>query len=155
MPDEIRPGSPAPDFDLPIAGGGSVSLASLRGRAVVVYFYPKADTPGCTKESIAFSERLEAFEAAGATVIGISKDPVAAHDKFAAKHGLTVVLASDEGGTTCEGYGVWGEKSMYGRTYMGIERATFLIGADGIVREVWRKVKVPGHVDAVLAALQG
>lgn len=154
MPAEILPGHPAPDFDLPTGGGGHARLADMKGRQVVLYFYPKDDTPGCTTEAIAFSEHLDAFDAAGATVIGVSKDEVAKHDKFAAKHGLRVILASDADGTTCEDYGVWGEKSMYGKTYMGIERATFLIGPDGIVRQVWRKVKVPGHVEAVLEAVK-
>lgn len=155
MPTDILPGQQAPAFDMPTGGDGRVRLADLAGRQVVLYFYPKDDTPGCTKEAIGFSEHLDAFEAAGATVIGVSKDPVAKHDKFAAKHGLRVILASDAEGTTCEDYGVWAEKSMYGKTYMGIERATFLIGPDGAVREAWRKVKVPGHVEAVLKAVQG
>ncbi|MCK0167070.1 peroxiredoxin [Jannaschia sp. S6380] len=154
MPQDITPGTPAPDFDLPTAGDGRVALSNLRGRKVVLYFYPKDDTPGCTKEGIAFSEALDDFEAAGATVVGVSKDPVAKHDKFAAKHDLKVLLASDADGTTCEDYGTWVEKNMYGKTYMGIERATFLIDGEGIVREVWRKVKVPGHVDAVLEAVR-
>ena len=154
MADDIIPGTPAPGFDLPRAGGGAVTLAELRGRMVVLYFYPKDDTPGCTKQGIAFSDALPAFEAAGAVVVGISKDPVETHDKFAAKHGLSIVLASDVDGATCENYGVWREKSMYGKTFMGIERSTFLIDADGVVREVWRKVKVPGHVETVLAAVR-
>ena len=155
MPTDIRPGQPAPDFDLPTGDGGRVSLSGLRGTTVVLYFYPKDDTPGCTTEAIGFSERLDAFEAAGATVVGVSKDGAPKHARFAAKHGLRVTLASDEGGTTCEDYGVWREKSMYGRTYMGVERATFLIGPDGVIRQSWRDVKVPGHVDAVLAAVRG
>lgn len=155
MPADILPGRPAPDFDLPSTGDGRVRLADLGGRQIVLYFYPKDDTPGCTNEAIAFSEHLDAFEAAGATVVGVSKDPVDKHDRFAAKHGLRMILASDEAGSTCKDYGVWVEKSMYGKVYMGIERATFLIGEDGIVREVWRKVKVPGHVDAVLEAVRG
>ena len=155
MPTDILPGQPAPDFDLPTGGGGRVRLGDLKGRQVVLYFYPKDDTPGCTKEAVAFSERLDAFEAAGATVVGVSKDGVAKHDRFAAKHGLGITLASDEAGSTCEDYGVWVEKSMFGKTYMGIEPATFLIGPDGTVREVWRRVKVPGHVDAVLGAVGG
>lgn len=155
MTTDILPGQPAPDFDLPTGGGGGrARLAEMKGRQVVLYFYPRDDTPGCTKEAIAFSEHLDAFEAAGATIVGVSKDEVVKHDKFAAKHGLRVILASDADGTTCEDYGVWAEKSMYGKTYMGIERATFLIGPDGIVREVWRKVKVPGHVEAVLEAVR-
>ena len=148
----VEPGTPAPAFALPTAGGGTVSLAEHAGRQVVLYFYPRDDTPGCTKEAIAFTDLADAFEAAGAVVIGVSKDSVAKHDKFVAKHGLGVILASDADGTTCEDYGVWVEKSMYGRTSMGIERATFLIGPDGTVRQVWRKVKVPGHAEAVLEA---
>ena len=148
----VEPGTPAPAFALPTAGGGTVSLAEHAGRQVVLYFYPRDDTPGCTKEAIAFTDLGDAFEAAGTVVIGVSKDSVAKHDKFVAKHGLGVILASDADGTTCEDYGVWVEKSMYGRTSMGIERATFLIGPDGTVRQVWRKVKVPGHAEAVLEA---
>lgn len=154
MPTEIQPGQPAPDFDLPAGNGGRVRLADLRDRQVVLYFYPKDDTPGCTKEAVGFSAQLDAFEAAGATIVGVSKDSAAKHGKFADKHGLRVLLASDAEGTTCEDYGVWVEKSMYGKTYLGIERATFLIGTDGVVREVWRNVKVPGHVEAVLAAVR-
>ncbi|TFL17420.1 peroxiredoxin [Jannaschia formosa] len=151
---EITAGSPAPDFTLPRDGGGEVSLSEMKGRQVVLYFYPRDDTPGCTKEAIAFTGLAPEFEAAGATIIGVSKDSVAKHDKFVAKHELGVILASDEGGTTCEDYGVWVEKSMYGKTSMGIERATFLIGPDGTVKQVWRKVKVDGHAEAVLEAVK-
>ena len=154
MAEDIIPGTQAPGFDLPRAGGGTVTLAEMRGRMVVLYFYPKADTPGCTKQGIAFSDARVEFEAAGAVIVGISKDPVEKHDRFAARHGLSIVLASDAHGSTCEDYGVWREKSMYGKTFMGIERSTFLIDADGVVREVWRKVKVPGHVETVLAAIR-
>lgn len=154
MTADITAGTPAPDFTLPRDGGGEVSLSGLKGQQVVLYFYPKDDTPGCTKEGIAFSEAIEEFAAAGAVVIGVSKDTAAKHDKFIAKHELKVILASDAEGTTCEDYGVWVEKNMYGKKYMGIERATFLIGADGVVRQVWRKVKVPGHSDAVLEAVR-
>lgn len=150
----IVEGSTAPDFSAPANGGGETSLSGLRGRSVVLYFYPKDDTPGCTKEAIGFTERAADFEKAGAVVLGVSKDSVAKHDKFVAKHELGVTLISDEGSDICERYGVWVEKSMYGKKYMGIERATFLIDPDGVVRAVWRKVKVPGHVDAVLAAVQ-
>lgn len=149
----LKVGEPAPDFTLPTAGGGEVSLASLRGRKVIVYFYPKADTPGCTKEACGFSEALHDFGTANAEVIGISKDPVKKLDKFADKYGLQIKLASDEGGDVTERYGSWVEKSMYGKTYMGIDRSTFLVDEDGKVQGVWRKVKVPGHVDTVLAAL--
>ncbi|WP_299817249.1 thioredoxin-dependent thiol peroxidase [uncultured Jannaschia sp.] len=154
MAEDIIPGTPAPGFTLPRSGGGTVALSDLRGRTVVLYFYPKADTPGCTKQGIAFSEAQAEFEAANAVIVGISKDPVEKHDRFAAKHGLSIVLASDADGTTCEDYGVWRKKSMYGKTFMGIERSTFLIDAEGMVREVWRKVKVSGHVETVLATLR-
>jgi len=150
----IAAGTPAPDFTLPRDGGGTVSLSALRPRAVVLYFYPKDDTPGCTLEAIDFTRMAAAFEAAGAVVIGLSKDSVKAHDKFCKKHGLGVILASDEGGDTCERYGVWVEKSMYGRTYQGIERVTVLIDAKGQVARVWPKVKVEGHAPEVLAAVQ-
>ncbi|UWR01489.1 peroxiredoxin [Ruegeria conchae] len=142
----------APDFTLPRDGGGEVSLSEQRGRAVVLFFYPRDDTPGCTKESIGFSEQLQAFADAGANVFGISRDTLAKHDKFVAKHGLTTPLLSDEGQTVCEDYGVWIEKNMYGRKSMGIERSTFLIDAEGKITRIWRKVKVPGHVDEVLEA---
>jgi len=144
----------APDFTLPRDGGGTVSLAELAGSPVVLFFYPKDDTSGCTKESIAFSDLYAEFQALGAHVFGISKDSVAKHDKFRAKHGLSVPLLSDEGTTTCEDYGVWKEKSMYGKTYMGIERTTVLIGADGKIAQIWPKVKVAGHAEAVLAAVK-
>lgn len=155
MPDQVLElGMQAPGFDLPGDGGRTVSLAEHAGKKVIVYFYPKDDTPGCTKEAVGFSEKLGAFESAGATIIGISKDPIKKHDKFVAKHDLKVALASDEESDVCERYGVWVEKSMYGKTYMGIERATFLIDGEGVLRQVWRKVKVPGHVDAVLEAVE-
>ena len=151
----IDVGQPAPDFTLPTAGGGEVSLSGLRGRPVVVYFYPKADTPGCTKEACGFNEALPELSGIGATVIGISKDPVAKLDKFRAKYGLDITLASDADGDITERYGSWVEKSMYGKKYMGIDRSTFLVAEDGTVRGVWRNVKVPGHVDAVKQALHG
>lgn len=144
----------APDFTLPRDGGGTISLSDLRGSAVVLFFYPRDDTSGCTKESIGFSEALDAFGAAGAQVFGISKDSAESHDKFVSKRGLTVPLLSDENSTTCEDYGVWKEKSMYGKKFMGIERSTFLIGADGKIARVWRKVKVAGHVEEVLEAVK-
>ncbi|UWQ38914.1 peroxiredoxin [Leisingera aquaemixtae] len=145
---------PAPSFTLPRSGGGEVTLSSLKGAPVVLFFYPRDDTPGCTKESIAFSEALQAFADAGAQVFGISKDTVAKHDKFTAKHGLATPLLSDADGTVCEDYGVWKEKSMYGKKFWGIERSTFLIDADGRIAQVWRKVKVDGHADEVLAAVR-
>jgi peroxiredoxin Q/BCP len=151
---ELTAGVRAPDFDLPTDGGERVSLASLKGKSVVLYFYPKDDTSGCTSEAIAFSTSREAFEAANTVVIGVSKDSPTSHDKFKAKHDLTIRLASDETGEMVEAYGVWVEKSMYGRNYMGLERATFLIDAEGVIKEVWRKVKVTGHVDKVLKAVQ-
>lgn len=155
MSTALEPGQPAPDFALPRDGGGEVGLASLKGRKVVLYFYPKDDTSGCTAQALAFTAEAAAFEAAGAVVLGISKDPVASHDKFRDKHALGIALLSDAESDVSERYGVWGEKSMYGRKYMGIERATFLVGEDGGLLRVWRKVKVPGHVAEVLAAVRG
>ncbi|UWQ16363.1 thioredoxin-dependent thiol peroxidase [Jannaschia sp. M317] len=154
MSEEITAGTTAPDFTLPRDGGGEVSLSALRGQQVVLYFYPRDDTPGCTTEAIGFTEHGAAFAEAGAVVVGLSKDTVAKHDKFIAKHDLGVILASDAESTTCEDYGVWVEKNMYGKKSMGIERATFLIDAEGVVKQVWRKVKVPGHVEAVLDAVK-
>ncbi len=145
----------APDFTLPRDGGGAVTLSDLRPQTVVLYFYPKDDTPGCTKEAQGFTEHLAAFEDAGAVVLGVSKDPVAKHDKFVAKYDLGIGLLSDAEGDVCERYGTWVEKKMYGKTYMGIERATFVIGGDGVITHAWRKVKVPGHVEAVLDAVKG
>lgn len=139
---------------MPADGGGSVSLASLKGKPVVLYFYPKDDTSGCTAEAIAFTAAKAKFDKLGAVVIGCSRDTVAAHDRFKTKHRLKVILTADESGKATESYGVWGEKSLYGRKYMGIERATFLIDASGKVAAVWRKVKVPGHVDSVLDAVR-
>lgn len=147
-------GATAPDFTLPQDGGDNVTLSALRGKTVVLYFYPKDDTGGCTKEAVAFTDHLSAFTAAGAVVYGISKDTVAKHAKFRAKHGLGVGLLSDADGDVCERYGVWAEKSMYGKTYMGIERSTFVIDGAGIVRKAWHKVKVPGHAEAVLDAVK-
>lgn len=145
-------GDPAPAISLPRDGGDTVSLADYAGQTVVLYFYPRDDTPGCTKEAIGFTKQAAEFAAAGAVVLGVSKDSVKKHDKFRDKHNLGVVLLSDENSDTCERYGVWVEKNMYGKTYMGIERATFLIDGAGKIAQVWRKVKVPGHVDAVLEA---
>jgi thioredoxin-dependent peroxiredoxin len=147
-------GDKAPDFTLPTDGAGSVTLSKLNGKKVVLYFYPKDDTSGCTAEACGFRDSFPDYGGTGAVVIGISKDSVASHDKFKKKHGLPFILASDTGGDVCEKYGVWVEKSMYGRKYMGIERATFLIDKTGVVRGVWHKVKVPGHVAAVLKAVE-
>ncbi|NVK15955.1 MAG: peroxiredoxin [Rhodobacteraceae bacterium] len=145
---------PAPSFTLPRGGGGEVTLSALKGAPVVLFFYPRDNTPGCTKESIAFSEALQAFADAGAHVFGISKDSLKKHENFTAKHGLTTPLLSDAEGTVCEDYGVWKEKSMYGKKHWGIERSTFLIDADGKIARVWRKVKVDGHAEEVLEAVR-
>jgi thioredoxin-dependent peroxiredoxin len=152
MAKQLAEGDVAPDFTLPTDGGGEVSLKSLKGRKVVLYFYPKDDTSGCTLEAKGFNDAKAQFAAAGADIIGVSADSVASHDKFKKKYGLTFTLASDEAKAMLEAYGVWVEKSMYGKKYMGIERSTFLIGADGKVSRAWTKVKVPGHVEEVLAA---
>ena len=150
----LKVGDKAPPFALPADGGGEVSLSGLKGKAVVLYFYPKDDTSGCTAEAIAFSADAKAFKQAGAVVLGISKDSVASHDKFKAKHKLAVTLAADEDTKIAEAYGVWVEKSMYGRRYMGMERATFLIDGKGVIRNIWHKVKVPGHSADVLASVK-
>ncbi|QGX98713.1 peroxiredoxin [Roseovarius faecimaris] len=142
----------APDFTLPRDGGGEVTLSSLKPKSVVLFFYPRDDTSGCTKEAIGFTDAAGEFEAAGAVVLGISKDSIAKHDKFRDKHGLGVALLSDEDSDVCERYDVWKEKSMYGKKFFGIERSTFLIDGTGKIARVWRKVKVPGHVDEVLEA---
>ncbi|MFZ5609072.1 MAG: peroxiredoxin [Pseudomonadota bacterium] len=147
-------GDKAPELNLPTDRQGIISLKDFKGKAIVVYFYPKDDTSGCTREAIAFSALLPQFAAAGAVVIGVSKDSLAKHAKFRDKHGLKVILAADEGGEALARYGVWVEKSMYGRKYMGIERATFLIDGKGVIRQVWRKVKVPGHAEQVLQAVK-
>lgn len=144
----------APDFTLPVTGGGSITLSNHRNGAVVLFFYPRDDTSGCTKESIAFSGLMQEFAEAGCKVFGISKDSMKSHDKFVAKHDLKVPLLSDETDTVCETYDVWKEKSMYGKKFMGIERSTFLIDADGRIAKVWRKVKVPGHAEEVLEAVK-
>lgn len=142
----------APLFSLPDSAGNQVSSEALTGTPFVLFFYPRDDTSGCTKEAVAFSGLLPEFHKAGVRILGISKDSVASHAKFAAKHDLTVTLLSDEDGNVCEDFGVWKEKSMYGRKFMGIERSTFLIDASGKIARVWRKVKVPGHAEAVLDA---
>ena len=146
------PGSKAPAFSLPRDGGGKVALADFKGQNLVLYFYPRADTPGCTIESKAFSSLSKAFAKAGTAVLGVSAAPVKAQDAFKAKHGLAIPLASDETHRMLEAYGVWGEKSMYGKKFMGITRATFLIDQDGRIAQVWPKVKVEGHAGEVLAA---
>ena len=147
-------GSPAPDFNLPRDGGDNVSLSALKGGPVVLYFYPRDDTPGCTTEANDFTAMLPEFQAAGATVIGVSKDTVAKHEKFISKHDLGVILVSDAEGDLCERYGTWVEKNMYGKKSMGIQRATFLIDAEGTVARVWPKVKVAGHAAEVLEAVK-
>lgn len=147
----LQAGDKAPAFDLP-TDTGRVSLASLKGKKIVLYFYPKDDTSGCTSEALQFSSEVEEFAKLGAVIVGVSKDSAASHAKFRLKHDLTVELAADTTGEIVETYGAWVEKSMYGRKYMGIDRSTFLIDAEGVIREVWRKVKVPGHIKAVLTA---
>ena len=151
---EITENSKAPAFDMATAGGGRVALDGLKGRTVVLYFYPKADTPGCTTESQEFSTLIADFDQAGATVVGVSRDPVKKLDRFRSKYDLKVILASDEPEDVTEAFGVWVEKKLYGREYMGIERATFLIDGTGVVRRVWRKVSVKNHAQEVLAAAQ-
>ena len=150
----VSVGDKAPEVTLPRDGGGAISRADHAGKIGGLYFSPRDATSGCTKQAIGFSEKRAEFEAAGAVIIGVSKDSVASHDRFKAKHGLDLALASDEAGDVVERYGVWVEKSMYGRKYMGIERSTFLIDGDGIVRQIWRKVRIPGHVDEVLSAVR-
>ena len=154
MSERPQDGDPAPDFSMPTDPDGTVTLTSLKGNPVVLYFYPKDDTPGCTTEAIDFTGLKAAFDALGATIVGVSPDPVAKHAKFRAKHDLAVILASDEDHAVAERYGVWVEKNMYGRKFMGIERSTFLIDAEGRLARVWRKVRVKGHADAVLDALK-
>jgi peroxiredoxin Q/BCP len=154
MPRELGPGTKAPSFTLPRDGGGTVSLADFAGRKLVLYLYPRADTSGCTKEAIDFSRLKGAFSKAGAEILGVSADPVPAQDKFKAKHKLAIALASDEKHRMLEAYGVWQEKSMYGRKFMGIVRTTFLIDPDQHIARVWPKVSVTGHAEEVLAAAQ-
>jgi len=147
-----QPGDKAPDFTAPTDGGDALTLSSLKGKNVVLYFYPKDDTPGCTTEACGFRDNMAALAGSGTVVLGVSRDSVKRHDNFKAKYELPFRLVSDEDGAICEAYGVWVEKVNYGRTYMGIERATFLIDAKGVVRQVWRKVRVKGHVEAVCEA---
>ena len=148
----LAEGDKAPDFNMTTDAGGSVSLADLKGRPVVLYFYPQDDTPGCTTEACGFRDLEADFSSVDATVIGVSRDSVKRHDKFKAKYDLNFALGSDEDGVVTEAYGVWVEKMNYGRTYMGIERSTFLIDGTGAIAKIWRKVRVKGHVDAVLEA---
>lgn len=148
-------GDKAPDFTMPTDGGGTVSLAGLKGKNVILYFYPKDDTPGCTTEACGFRDMMPDFSGANAEIVGVSKDSVARHDKFKAKYELPFTLGADLDGKVCEDYGVWVEKKNYGRTYMGIERSTFLIDGDGVIRGLWRKVRVKGHVENVLETLKG
>ena len=152
MATDLAEGAKAPAFKLPRDGGGSLALADFKGRRLVLYFYPKADTPGCTREAIDFSRLRGEFQKAGTDIVGVSADAVAAQDKFKNKHDLAITLASDETRKMLEAYGVWGKKSMYGKTFMGITRTTLLIGADGRIARIWRKVKVDGHAAEVLAA---
>jgi peroxiredoxin Q/BCP len=148
----VHAGDVAPDFDLPADGGRRVRLADFKGRPLVLYFYPKAETPGCTKEAQGFAETYPEFKVVGVEVVGVSKENTASHDKFKAKYRLPFPLASDEVGSVVEVYGSWVEKSMYGKKYMGIDRSTFLIDRHGTLRRVWRMVSVPGHVAEVLEA---
>ncbi len=150
----LNEGDSAPDFELESDGGGIIRLCDLKGKPVVVYFYPKDDTSGCTKQAIAFTEHAGEFSNIGASIIGISPDTTASHDKFKAKYNLGVQLAADTEKVVAQAYGVWVSKSMYGRKYMGVESSTFLVGTDGKITRIWRKVKVPGHVEEVLEAVQ-
>ena len=150
----LTEGSNAPEIDLPADNGSHFRLSDMKGGYVLVYFYPKDDTSGCTAESCSFSENIKSFERLGVAVVGVSKCSVKKHDKFKAKYDLQFPLASDEQGDVCERYGVWVQKSMYGRKYMGIERTTFLIDPEGKIARIWPKVKVPGHTDEVLAAIK-
>lgn len=149
---ELAEGTAAPDFTLPGDNGTEIALSAHRGQPVVLYFYPKDNTSGCTKEAVAFNELHDAFADAGVAIVGLSPDPVASHERFKAKLGLHFPLAADEGAKVASAYGVWVRKSMYGRSYMGIERSTFLVDRDGRIARIWRKVKVPGHAAAVLEA---
>jgi peroxiredoxin Q/BCP len=152
MAKDLNVGDAAPDFTLPTDGGGRASLADFKGKAVVLFFYPKDDTSGCTAEAIAFTGLRPQFGAAGAVVTGVSPDSAASHDKFKTKHKLGIALAADPERAAIDAYGVWKEKSMYGKKYFGVERSTFLIDREGRIAKIWRKVKVPGHAEEVLAA---
>ena len=154
MPTDLSVGDPAPDFDLAADGGTRVRLADFKGQTLVLYFYPKDDTSGCTTEAKAFAAASTDFKKAGASIVGVSKDSVKSHDKFKSKYDLNFALGSDADGQVMERYGVWVEKSMYGRKYMGTERTTLLIDGKGRIARIWRKVKVPGHAEEVLAAVK-
>ncbi len=151
---DLQPGDKAPDFSMPTNDGKTTSLKDYAGRKLVLYFYPKDDTPGCTKEACSFRDNLPHFEKIDAAILGVSKDTIEKHGKFIKKFSLNFPLASDEDGSVCDAYGTWGEKSLYGRKYMGIDRATFLIGPDGKIANIWRKVKVDGHTEEVMAAIK-
>ena len=155
MSDNPGVGDVMPDIAMETPDGGTVKVSDFKGQKLVLFFYPKDNTPGCTKEAIGFSEHLDAFADAGATVIGVSRDPMASHDRFTKKHDLTVPLVADEDGSVSDGFGTWGEKKNYGRTYMGMHRSTFVIGEDGTILKAWPKVRVKGHVEEVLEAVKG
>lgn len=152
--DLIREGAAAPDFEIENDGGEIIRLGDLKGKPVIVYFYPKDDTSGCTRQAITFTQLIDRFSSLGVKIIGVSPDTAESHEKFKAKHNLKIQLAADTEKTAAQAYGVWVSKSMYGRKYMGVERSTFLIGADGTVGRIWRKVRVPGHAKEVLEAIQ-
>jgi peroxiredoxin Q/BCP len=151
----LKSGDKAPSFTMPVDDDSNISLSDFAGQNLILYFYPKDDTPGCTTEACDFSENLSQFNTLDTAVIGVSKDSVAKHKKFKTKHNLNFPLASDEHTSVCEDYGVWTEKSMYGKTYMGIERTTFLIDGTGVIQHVWPKVKVKGHIEDVLDHIKG
>lgn len=155
MPKDLKIGDAAPSFSLPANGGRTVNLTDFAKRKLVIYFYPKDNTPGCTTEAIDFTAAVKDFDKANTDIVGVSADSVKKHDNFIEKHNLGITLLSDEQQDMLNAYGVWVEKSMYGRNFMGIERATFLVGTDGKIEQIWRKVKVKGHVDAVLEAARG
>ncbi len=152
MKKQLSPGDPVPAFKILTDDRGEISPAIFKGKPFVLYFYPKDDTSGCTKEAVGFSESKKKFDTLGVPIVGISKDSIASHEKFRKKHKLKISLASDPEKELAEAFGVWVQKTLYGRTYMGMDRATFLVDSQGVIRQIWRKVKVPGHVDAVLAA---
>ncbi|HEY2071345.1 MAG TPA: thioredoxin-dependent thiol peroxidase [Rhizomicrobium sp.] len=152
MAKELAPGDRAPAFRMPTDSQGEISLTALKGKPFILYFYPRDDTAGCTREALEFSAAKKKFDALDIEIVGVSKDTPTSHDKFKNKHKLKITLASDEDIKFADAYGVWGEKTLYGRKYMGMERATFLVDAKGVIRQIWRKVKVPGHVEAVLDA---